>query len=224
MTDTPSTRPMRLRALVGSIKKMRVNLPAGLHLCVVFTMAILSVAGCEMSNQAKASKTSTVSNSAFGKGLDAIVADTGATLVLVSYWNGWQAILRDSQSGKYLAYRWDGSSFTRLSRSALVRKDLCREVYDHLEPLEQNHRLASVDYSQALESTKSRRRMSKMFYSFPMPCLVGISQDGRVRPIWVLPYRLYPSEGPIGVFADSGEILKSVKFDRGGLRERRWWE
>jgi hypothetical protein len=84
--------------------------------------------------------------------------------------------------------------------------------------------LASIDYSQVLELTKSWKRMNKTFLDFPVPSLMAINLSGRVRPVWVLPYRMYPNEGLVGVLADDGQILQSIKLDLDGLRERHWWE
>jgi len=121
-------------------------------------------------------------------------------------------------------FAWKGSGFEELKSSPLLKSSLPAEVYDHLEPLGNIYQTASLDYAQVLDSNKSRRMMNKTFLELPVPSLMAIKLKGRVRPIWLLPYRMYPNEGLVGILADDGTMLKSIKLDRAGLRERHWME
>lgn len=86
-------------------------------------------------------------------------------------------------------------------------------------PLDSAYRAASLDYSQVLDTKKDWKMINKPLHVLPVPSLMAIKIKGTVRPLWVLPYRSWPGEGNAAVLADDGSLLKSVRLDRGGLRE-----
>lgn len=155
-------------------------------LTVLSAVVLVGIASCDVSIPEHARNTATVSDPHFTRALDTITSRSGTVLVCVSYWNGWQAIVRGQDRRNYKAHIWNGDKFQEAGDSPLIKASLTEDVYDHLEPLGAAYQTAHLDYSQVLGTNKDWKLMSKTLNVLPVPSRMAIKLHGRVRPLWVL--------------------------------------
>ena len=194
----------------------------------IFILVIFAIGGCvehDESPSEKSIKSPIVSDKNFGNNLDLLANSSGLTLVCIRYWKGWHAVMRNPSTGDNVDYMWDGKVFSK-SISLDVGYEEYKDIYSRINSLGNSFRLASIDYSRALEITDSWKRFDRMYKFIPAPSMLAIELNGKVRPIWILPNYLFPRSGQIGVLADSGEIINDIRLNgkRDGLRERQWLE
>jgi len=160
----------------------------------------------------------------FRQAVDTLRKEQNLTLVCVTFRKSWHFIARNEASRQYFDFVWNGSTFNDIDKSSLISKGLVTDVYSRLTPLEIVWISVRYDYAEAVKMHRDIKVLRRHLFELPVPILTGIQTDSTARPIWILPYRKYPNEGFLGIYADTGEILDSVGLGPQGLKRRRWWE
>ena len=184
---------------------------------VLFAAVVSALSACDAS-RSRGHDVPAFDSQSFRAALEKPKSASPETLHHIAFWKGWNAVLRNPSTGECSVLLWDGSKLAQVNDSPLRSNNPCKNWYPRLLPLETLHRQVKLDYGAADIRTESWRRRRAILLDIALPALVVIRIEGRPRPLWLTPYKLWPNGGYIGVLADDGVVVQSVVIARDGVR------